>query len=135
MRIRLSVIPACCFLVGAVACSPFGVNDLNENVILAVTKLTAPATAPANNPLTLTLTLVTGECTTFNHIEVQRFTGGVRLIPFGINARIRHGDIACPDIAHEEPHDVQLDPPFANPFQIYVEQGRLAPVTATVQIE
>ena len=135
MKRELSGILGLGFVFVAVACSPFGLNDLNENVVLAVTKLTAPETAPPNTPLTLTLTLVTGECTSFNRIEVQREAGGVRLIPFGTNAKIRHPEVTCPQNLVEEPHDVQLDPPFANPFQIYVEQGRLAPVTATVQIQ
>jgi hypothetical protein len=132
MRNVLSGLVGSCLVVGFSACNPF---DLNDNVLLAVTKLDVPTTAPAAVPLTVTLTLVTGGCTSFNRIDVQRFDNGVRLIPLGTNASIRHQDVACPAIINEEPHEVQLDPPFTNPFTIFVEQGVQPDVTATVQLQ
>jgi hypothetical protein len=133
MKTGLSAILGASLLLGAGACS---LMEPNDNVVLAVTNLAAPTTASPNTPFTVTLTLVTGGCTTFNRIDVQRFAGGVRLIPLGTNASIRHNDVSCPADIREEPHDVQLDPPFANPFQVYVEQGLAGdPVTATVQIQ
>lgn len=132
MKTALSGIVGTCLLVGITSCNPF---DLNDNVLLAVTKLDVPAAAASSAPFTVTLTLVTGGCTSFNRIDVQHFDNGVRLIPLGTNASIRNKDVTCPDIIKEEPHDVQLDPPFTNPYTIYVEQGDQPDVTANVQIQ
>ena len=133
MKARSSVILGFCLLSGLLYCNPF---DLNENVLLPVHNLEAPATAAPNTAFTVTLTVEIGGCVSFNRIDVQRFAQGVRLIPLGTNASVRHPDAVCPSIIKEEAHDVLLDPPFANPFQIYVEQGPGAPpVTTTVQIQ
>lgn len=133
MKTRLSAAVGACLLLGLYGCNPFEPND---NVLLPVTKVEAPATAAANAAFTVTVTVVTGGCTTFNRIDVQRFDQGARLIPLGTNTSIRNKDVNCPANVQEEPHDVQLDPPFSNPFQIYVEQGfAAAPVTTTVQIQ
>jgi hypothetical protein len=132
MRKAVSGLVGFCLVGGYAACNPF---DLNDNVLLAVTKLDAPTTASATVPLTVTLTVVTGGCTTFNRIDVQRFDNGVRLIPLGTNASIRHQDVTCADILKEESHDVNLDPPFTNPFTVFVEQGVQPDITATVQLQ
>jgi len=132
MKSALSGFVVTCLLAGFGACNPF---DLNDNVLLALTKLDAPATASSTAPFTVTLTLVTGGCTSFNRIDVQHFDDGVRLIPLGTNASIRNKDITCPDILKEEPHDVELEPPFTNPYTVFVEQGDQPDVTATVQIQ
>lgn len=132
MRTALSGVVVCCLLAGFGACNPL---DLNDNVLLAVTKLEAPAAASPTAPFTVTLTLVTGGCTSFNRIDVQHFEQGVRLIPLGTNSSIRHKDVVCLDVLKEEPHDVQLEPPFTNPYTVFVEQGVQPDVTATVQIQ
>lgn len=132
MKTALSVAVATCLLLGAGGCNPF---DLNDNVLLGVTKLDVPATATSTTPFTVTLTVIIGGCTTFNRIDVQHFQNGVRLIPLGTNSSIRNKDIVCLDVLKEEPHDVQLEPPFTNPYTIYVEQGVQPDVTATVQIQ
>lgn len=113
-------------------CNPF---ETDQSVILAVSKLDAPATASASAPFTVTLTVTTGGCTTFDRIEVQRLTSGARLIPWGTDASVGHRDIACPSVIFDTPHSIQFEPPFANPFQLYVEQGTLAPLMATVQVQ
>jgi hypothetical protein len=115
-----------------VACNPFSPN---QSVILAVTKLEAPATVAPAGPLSVTLTVQFGGCISFNRIDVQRFAGGARLIPWGTDASIGHKDLVCPSILHEESHSVQVDPPFVDPFNILVEQGALAPVTAVVRVQ
>ncbi|HET7613093.1 MAG TPA: hypothetical protein VFK26_04155 [Gemmatimonadaceae bacterium] len=132
MRTASSAVVVTCLLAGFGACNPL---DLNDNVLLAVTKLDVPATASATAQFTVTLTLVTGGCTSFNRIDVQRFDNGVRLIPLGTNASIRDKHVTCPDILKEEPHDVQLEPPFTNPYTVFVEQGDQPDVTASVQIQ
>lgn len=132
MKTALSVAVATCLLLGAGGCNPF---DLNDNVLLGVTKLDVPATATSTTPFTVTLTVIIGGCTTFNRIDVQHFQNGVRLIPLGTNSSIRNKDIVCLDVLKEEPHNVQLEPPFTNPYTIYVEQGVQPDVTATVQIQ
>jgi hypothetical protein len=132
MRTALSDAVGTCLLVGVVACNPL---DLNDNVLLQVSKLDVPATASSTVPFTVTLTLVTGGCKSFNRIDVQHFQAGVRLIPLGTDASIRNNDVTCPADFKEEPHDVQLDPPFTNPYTVYVEQGDQPAVTASVQIQ
>jgi hypothetical protein len=132
MRTSLSGVVGVCLVFGLGSCNPF---DLNDNVLLAVTKLDVPPTASAAASFTVTLTVTTGGCTSFNRIDVQRFENGVRLIPLGTNSSIRNKDVVCLDILKEEPHDVQVDPPFTNPFTIFVEQGVQPDVTATVQIQ
>ncbi|HET9774943.1 MAG TPA: hypothetical protein VFP77_00095 [Gemmatimonadaceae bacterium] len=132
MKTALSGIVVACLLAGFGACNPL---DLTDNVVLEVTKLDVPTAAAASAPFTVTLTLVTGGCTSFNRIDVQHFEQGVRLIPLGTNSSIRHKDVVCLDVLKEEPHDVQLEPPFTNPYTVFVEQGVQPDVTATVQIQ
>jgi hypothetical protein len=83
----------------------------------------------------MTLTVQVGGCTSFDRIEVQKVLGGARLIPWGTNTAIGHKDIACPGDIRYEPHPVQVDPPYVDPFNITVEQGELAPVTAVVRVQ
>jgi hypothetical protein len=115
-----------------VGCNPF---EPNQSVILPVTKLEAPATVGPAGPLTVTLTVQVGGCVGFDRIEVQRVLGGARMIPWGINHSIGNKDITCLDILIEEPHSVQVDPPLVDPFNIVVEQGDLAPLTAEVRVQ
>ena len=132
MKSVLSGLVGSCLLVAVAGCNPL---DLNDNVLLAVTKLDAPATAAATESFTVTLTVVTGGCTTFNRIDVQRFDEGVRLIPLGTNLSVRHEGVVCTQNLEEEPHDVQLDPPFTNPYTVFVEQGDQPAFTVTVQVQ
>ncbi|HYU51506.1 MAG TPA: hypothetical protein VEK37_01120 [Gemmatimonadaceae bacterium] len=116
----------------AVGCNPFAPN---QSVILPVTKVEAPATAGTGSAFSVTLTVQTGGCTRFDRIDVQKVAAGARMIPWGTNASIGHKNVSCPDDIRYEPHTVQLDPPFADPFTITVEQGDSAPITTVVRIQ
>jgi hypothetical protein len=111
------------------------VLDPDQSVILPAIQLDVPATVSAAAPFTITLTLRTGGCTNFDRLAVEKFDTGVRIVPWGTNSNIGHKDTTCPTNIVDEPHTVQLEPPFSNPFQVSVEQGRLAPVVATVQVQ
>lgn len=132
MKTALSGVVVACLLAGFGGCNPL---DLNDNVVLEVTKLDVPTAAAANARFTATLTMVMDGCVNFNRIDVQHFGNGVRLIPLGTDPRIRNVDVVCPSIPKEETHDVQLEPPFTNPYTVFVEQGAQPDVTATVQIQ
>ncbi len=117
--------------------SPLACNllDPNQSTILPVTKLDAPATVSAAAPFSVTLTIRTGGCTSFDRLDVQRMDGGARIVPWGNDATIGHKNVSCAAYILETPHTIQLDPPFPNPLYISVEQGRMPPVTATVQVQ
>ncbi len=121
--------------VFAIAALPIGCNLLSpkQSTVLTVTKLDAPAAVPATAPFSVTLTIRTGGCTSFDRIDVQRMSGGARIVPWG--STIADKNVSCATYIVETPHTIQLDPPFSNPFYISVEQGRMPPVTATVQVQ
>jgi hypothetical protein len=119
-----------------VVCGCSGVFDSDQAVILPAIKLEAPATASAAASFSVTVTLRTGGCTSFDRLVVVKVESTVRIVPWGTNSALgRKGNVVCPANIVDEPHSVQLEPPFSNPFHVTVEQGRLAPVVATVQVQ
>jgi hypothetical protein len=119
--------------VGAMgACSAFGPD---QSVVLAVTKLEAPATIAAGSPLTVVLTVTTGGCKTFDRIDVEREAYAVALTPWGTDAATGNKNTSCPTDIVETPHSVRLDPPFQSPFMVFVPRVGMDPLTATVQIQ
>jgi hypothetical protein len=120
---------------GLVALAGCNVFDPDQSVILGVPKIDAPATVAAGSPFTVGVTVQTGGCRSFDRIDVQKFDAGVRLVPWGKDASAGRKDISCPAYILEELHSVQIDPPFSDPYQVVVEQGRLAPVVATIDIQ
>jgi len=115
-------------------CNPFEAKP-DQSVILSVPKIDAPASVPAGASFTVTLTVQTGGCRAFSRLAVEKFTTGIHVVPLGTDASIGHKDITCPDILVEESHAIQVDPPFSGPFQVYVDQGRLGPLVATIQVQ
>jgi hypothetical protein len=111
-----------------VACNPL---DPNQSILLDVSNAAAPATIPPNTQLTITLTILTSGCRSFDRIVVQRLTTGVILAAFGQS--IKGGN--CGTGFQNELHSVTLDPPFSNPFTIQVDGGSLPPITTTVQVQ
>lgn len=132
MKIVPSAMSVIALLTLPIGCDLFGPD---QSVILPVTKLDAPATASAGSPFTVTLTVRTGGCTSFDRIDVQKMPGGARVVPWGHNLALGEKGISCPADVRENPHTVQMDPPFSNPFYVNVEQGRMPPVTAVVQVQ
>jgi hypothetical protein len=120
-------------LVGlAATCNPFAPD---QSVVLGVEKLDAPATSPVGSPLTVVLTVTIGMCERFDRIEARSSASGASLTAWGVNPTIGNNDIACPAIIKSETHSHQFNPTVRGPFQITVDQGRLAPLQATVQVQ
>jgi hypothetical protein len=120
-------------LVGlAVACNPF---EPDQSVILGVEKIDAPATSPVGSPLAVVLTVTIGMCERFDRIEARSDASGGSLTAWGVNPTIGNNDIVCATIIKSEPHSYQFNPTVRGPFQITVDQGRLAPLQATVQVQ
>jgi hypothetical protein len=114
------------------ACNPFAPD---QSVLLGVTKLEAPATISAGSPLTVVLTVTTGGCVTFDHIDVERDTYGAALTPWGRDGAKGKKNVLCPAIIMDTPHSIQLDPPFQSPFMVLVPREGWDTLTATVQIQ
>jgi hypothetical protein len=119
-------------LVTVLACNPFA-HD--QSVILGVTKLDAPATIPAGSPLTVVLTVTTGGCKTFDHIEAERGASFASLTVWGRDGAKGEKNVSCPAHIVDTPHFYQLDPPFQSPFTVQVPRGRVTPLTAIVQVQ
>jgi hypothetical protein len=119
-------------LVTPTGCNPFAPD---QSVELEVSKLDAPASIAPGSSFAVVLTVVLGGCLSFDRIDVDRSTTHATFTVWGKDASKGRKDIVCPDILIEELHTYQLNPPFANPFQITVNRGPLTPLTATVQIQ
>jgi hypothetical protein len=130
-RVLLGMGVAC--LVGpAATCNPFAPD---QSVILGVEKIDAPATSPVGSPLTVVLTVTIGMCERFDHLEAMSTGSSATLTAWGVNPTIGNKDIVCIDVIKSETHSYQFKPSTQGPFQITVDQGRLPPLTATVQVQ
>jgi hypothetical protein len=129
MKTVSSVLLCSGLLLGG-ACNPLAPKRM---VVLGVSKLDAPATIAAGSTLSVVVTVETGGCLSFDHIEVTRDASGASLTAWGLDASRK--DISCPDILVETPHSYDFKPPFQSPFTIQVQRGRLSPLTATVQVQ
>ena len=114
------------------ACNPFAPD---QSVVLDVTKLDAPATISGGDALTVTLAVTVNGCERFDRIELSRDLSGASFTAWGIDASKGRKGVACPDIIRSEPHSYTLHPPYANPFTLQVQRGRLGPLTTTVQVQ
>lgn len=121
-----------CLVGAALGCNPFAPD---QSVVLAVEKIDAPATSPVGSPLAVVLTVTIGMCERFDRLESRSDASGAFLTAWGINATIGNKDVACPTIIKNEMHSYQVTPSTRGPFQISVDQGRLPPLTATVQVQ
>jgi hypothetical protein len=116
----------------SIGCNPFAPD---QSVVLGVTKLDAPATVSPGSPLNVVLTVTTGGCKTFDHIEVERTASSASLTVWGRDGAKGAKNVACPAYIVDTPHSYQLNPPFQSPFTIQVDRGRVSPLTATVQVQ
>jgi len=107
----------------------------DQSVVLDVTHLDAPTTISTGSPLTVVLTVVTGGCKSFDHIEAQRQAASASLTAWGRDGAKGRKDIMCPDNIVYEPHSYRFEPPFQSPFTVTVNRGRLSPLIATVQVQ
>jgi hypothetical protein len=104
-------------------------------VVLGVQKIDAPATSTFGTPLTVVLTVTIGMCERFDHLEAMSTGSSGTLTAWGVNPTIGNKDIVCIDVIKSEAHSYQFKPSIPGPFQITVDQGRLPPLTATVQVQ
>jgi hypothetical protein len=74
-------------------------------------------------------------CEQFDHLEATSTASSASLTAWGVNPTIGNKDIVCIDLIKSEPHSYQFNPSARGPFQISVDQGRLPPLTATVQVQ
>jgi hypothetical protein len=132
MKSTMSMLGAVTLAASALACNPFAPA---QTVVLPVSVIDAPATVAPSAAFTVTLTVQTGGCTTFDRIAVESDATGARLVPWGKNPALGRKDVACPQDIRYEPHAVQLKAGASDPFSIQVDQGRLAPLQATVRVQ
>ena len=115
-----------------VGCSNLSAPD--QTVILGVSKLDAPSTVSSGQAINLVLSVELGGCLRFDRIETNRDASGANLIVWGKDISIGRKGITCTSELRIEPHSVDLQPPFQNPFTVMVQRGRLPPFVATVQV-
>ena len=116
----------------SIACNPFAPD---QSVVLGVSKLDAPATVSPGSPLTVVLTVTTGGCKTFDHIEVERTASLASLTVWGRDGAKGAKNVACPAYIVDTPHSYQLNPPFQSPFTVQVDRGRVSPLIAVVNVQ
>jgi hypothetical protein len=132
MKIISFVVVGVVFVAG---CSASDLFTPDQSVILSVSKIDAPPSIASGSPMPIALTVVSGGCRSFDHIEVTRDLRGANMTVWGHDSSIGRKNVACTADLRIESHSVQLEPPFANSFRIEVNQGRLAPLTAVVQVQ
>ena len=121
-------------LLVAVGCSSNPVEQTGA-VILNVSRLDAPAKVAAAGPLDVVLIVSVGGCVSFDRIEAERSPSGATLTAWGFDSRKGNLNLPCPQNFENQPHFYRFDPPFASTFDIYVNRGRLSPLTARVLVQ
>ena len=122
-------------LVCLAGCDAFNSSAPDQSVTLDVSKIDAPTTVANGTSIAVVLTVTTGGCMSFDHIEVNRDVSGGYMTVWGRDAAKGRTGVGCPANIAFEPHSYQFDPPFANSFTIQVDRGRLPPLQATVQVQ
>jgi hypothetical protein len=112
-----------------------GLTDPDQSVILGVSKLDAPTTVASGSTITAVLTVTLGGCLSFDHIQVTRDASGANVTVWGNDASKGNKGVTCTSDVKVQSRSVQFDPPFANSFTIEVNQGRLGPLMAVVQVQ
>jgi hypothetical protein len=115
-----------------VACNPFAPD---QSLVLDVSKLEAPASVSVGSPLTVSLTVVTGGCVSFDRIVAERSAFGASLTVLGRDAAKGRRDVACTADIRFELHSYELDPPPRGTFSVEANRPRLDPLTTTVQVQ
>jgi len=77
MKSALLGVVAGALLGSATAC--VGIFSPGERVILGVSEVAAPEAISPGTPLTIVLTVETGGCRRFDHIETERFERGANI--------------------------------------------------------
>ena len=112
-----------------------GLTDPDQSVILGVSQLDAPATVASGSPITAVLAVNLGGCLSFDHIQITRDASGANVIVWGNDASKGNKGTVCTSDIKLQSHSVQFDPPFSTSFTIQVENGRLPPLQAHVEVQ
>lgn len=94
-----------------------------------------PSSVTTGSSFNVVLTVQLGGCLTFDRIDVVRSDDAANLTVWGKDASKGRTDIMCPANIVYEPHTYEVKPPFSGPFTVWVNRGRLSPLTATVQVQ
>lgn len=129
-RVSPAVAIAASVLFGQACFDPI---DTGDDVGLHVTEVQAPASAPASGPVTVTLTVVTGGCLSFDRISASRTPSTLILSARGTDTGGRN--VACPADIRHEPHSYVAQGPFSDPLTITVYRPTTDPLVKTVRIE
>lgn len=104
----------------------------NRPVILHITEMNAPAIVAPGSAFSVVLTVQTGGCLSFDHIDIDRTQSAANLTAWGRDAGGK--GVSCPADIRYETYTVQFSPPFASTFTIMASRGAMNPLTATVEI-
>jgi len=113
-----------------------------EPVLLHVSQIGAPASVAAGSSFGVNLTVVVGSCLVFDHIEARKSESDIILTVWGTDNTNQGGpdmpdrgvDIVCA-AARTEVRSVTLKAVSPGTLTLVVEEGTLAPLTATVQVQ
>jgi hypothetical protein len=129
-------------LLGVLASSLAGCRDSrapsapSEFVLLGANQLSAPATIALGSSLTVVLTVYTGSCLHFDHIDESRRGATITLAPLGIEQKDLPPNTACTSELRLEVHSYQLDPPFPQKFDVVVPPSQFgASVSHAVTVQ
>jgi hypothetical protein len=125
------------FALVAVALSPPGCRNpfWDESVILAVTRLDAPAAVVPGTAVTVILTVGVNGCERFNAIGQMRLNSQIVLTAVGTNSSLGKKNVACPAVYREDQHSVVIEQPPPAPFTILVREPRgAAPLQAEIAV-
>ena len=133
MKSALLGVAAFALVSSASGCGIFGPD---QSVVLGVSDVAAPASIAPNTSLTVALTVVSGGCKRFAHIETDRSASGANITVWGRDAAKGRNDILCTQDIRHEVRTVRFDPPFASTFTVTVDQGgHMPPHTVTVRVQ
>jgi hypothetical protein len=113
-----------------------------EPVLLHVSQIDAPASVAAGSSFAVNLTVGVGGCLVFDHIEARKSASDIILTVWGTDnsnqlrpdMADRGVDVVCA-AARTEVRSITLKAPSAGTLTLVVEEGTLAPLTATVKVQ
>jgi len=132
MKRALSVMLVAGLIVSVSHCNPFAPD---QSVELGVSKIDVPATVQSGTSFNVVLTVQLGGCLSFDRIDVVRSETSATFTVWGKNAAKGKTNVVCPQNIIEEPHSYEVRPPFSGPFTVWVNRGRLSPLTDTAEVQ
>jgi hypothetical protein len=130
---RRTVLPllAAATTLGALAACD-GLFERERAVLLPVQTLAAPATFTPGEAFTVTATVVSGGCRSFERLDGAR--AGDRLTLLARGREVSGPGVVCPADIRYEPRTFTVQPPFGDSIVVTAAQpADLAPVTRVVR--